>query len=81
MATTNTRADLHHILDELPDALLEETGLYLQALRDGDRLMLKLLSAPYDDPLPDEIEALAESDNNPNEEVVADEDLDRELGW
>ena len=79
MATTDPRADLHQLLDEVPDALLEETSLYLQALRDGDRLLLRLLSAPFEDPLPDELEVLAESDNDPDDDVVADEDLDRDL--
>ena len=81
MAAINTRANLHRLLDELPDELLEETGLYIRALQTGNRLLLKLLSAPFEDPLPDEIEALAEieDDDDPAEDVSL-EDFKHELG-
>ena len=49
MATTSSRAALHELVDELPAEILAEAVLYVQALRDGDRLALRLLSAPWDD--------------------------------
>ena len=45
MATTTTRDLVHHLIDELPDALLEEAGRRLTDLRD-DRFLRAFLEAP-----------------------------------
>lgn len=84
MATTSTRATLHALVDELPHAILDETVLYLKALRDGERLVLRALSAPFSDEelTEEEIASLDEADAEfARGEYVSDKDLDRELGW
>ena len=54
MATTTTRDLVHHLIDELPDALLEEAARRLTDLRD-DRFLRAFLEAPEDDePLTEE---------------------------
>ena len=54
MATTTTRDLVHHLIDELPDALLDEAARRLTDLRD-DQFLRAFLEAPEDDePLTDE---------------------------
>ena len=48
MATTTTPALVHHLIDELPDALLEEAARRLTDLRD-DQFLRAFLEAPEDD--------------------------------
>jgi hypothetical protein len=65
MATTTTRDLVHHLIDELPDALLEEAGRRLTDLRD-DRFLRAFLEAPEDD------EPLTEEDVAAIEEAKAE---------
>ncbi len=47
-----TRADLHSLIDELPDERLDQVRNNIEALRaldKGDRLTKLLLEVPYDD--------------------------------
>jgi len=77
------RDDVHQLLDELPDDILPEVARYLAALRD-DPLARLLLTAPIDDePETDEERAAVREAREEAARVgyVADEDLDRELGW
>ena len=78
MATTTTRDLVHHLIDELPDALLEEAARRLTDLRD-DRFLRAFLEAPEDDePLTEEdiaaIEegkaAIARGETSPLEDVA-----------
>lgn len=51
-AAMTTRADLHSLIDELPDDHLDHVRNNIEALRaldQGDRLTKLLLEAPYDD--------------------------------
>ena len=78
-----TKEALHRLVDKLPDAALPEAERYLATLRD-DPLALLLLTAPVDDEpeTPEEAAAVQEArEAAARGEVVADEDLDRELGW
>jgi hypothetical protein len=78
-----TKESLHRLVDELPDAALAEAERYLAALRD-DPLALLLLTAPVDDEpeTDEERKAVQEARHAAQQgEVVADADLDRELGW
>jgi hypothetical protein len=61
MATTTTRDLVHHLIDELPDTLLEEAARRLTDLRD-DQFLRAFLEAPEDDePLTaDEVAAIEE---------------------
>ena len=77
------RDDVHQLLDELPDDILPEVARYLAALRD-DPLARLLLTAPInDEPETDEERAAVREAREEAARVgyVADEDLDRELGW
>ena len=77
------RESVHQLLDELPDDILPEVARYLAALRD-DPLARLLLTAPIDDePETDEERAAVAETRAPGvrDDVVADEDLDSELGW
>lgn len=77
------RDAVHQLIDELPDDILPEVARYLAALRD-DPLARLLLTAPIDDePETDEERAAMQEVRNAagREHYVADEDLDRELGW
>jgi hypothetical protein len=58
-----TRDALYQLIDELDDDELAQAELYLRALREDDRVLQMLLTAPWDDePLTDEERAaLAEA--------------------
>jgi hypothetical protein len=78
-----TKEALHELIDALPDALLPEAARRLAELRD-DPVLLALLMAPEDDePETDEERAAVEEAREARAQgrVVADADLDRELGW
>jgi len=78
-----TKESLHRLVDELPDVALPAAARYLAALRD-DPLALLLLTAPVDDePESDEERQAVQKarDAAGRGEIVADADLDRELGW
>jgi hypothetical protein len=78
-----TKESLHRLVDELPDVALPEAERYLAALRD-DPLALLLLTAPVDDEpeTDEEREAVQEAREAAERgEIIADADLDRELGW
>jgi hypothetical protein len=71
------------LVDELPEAALPEAERYLAALRD-DPLALLLLTAPIDDePETTQERAAVQLAREAAQrgEIVADADLDRELGW
>ena len=82
MATTSTRAALHALVDGLPDSILAETVRYPNALRDGERLVLRALSAPFDDEelTEEEVASLDEADAEyARGEVYSLEEVKREL--
>jgi predicted transcriptional regulator len=61
MVNTITRDLVHHLIDELPDAMLEEAARRLTDLRD-DQFLRAFLEAPEDDePLTDEDVAAIEA--------------------
>lgn len=80
-----TRETLHHMIDELPDDALPAVAHLVQSLRSAgdDRLPRVLADAPWDDEpqSAEEREALKEAYATvARGAIVADEDLDRELG-
>lgn len=82
--TKTTREALYHLIDELPDEALPAAERELSALRTHRGLPRVLAEAPIDDEtLTDEDRAaLAEAYAAlAKGEVVADTDLERELGW
>ena len=79
----STRADLHQLVDELPDASIEGTARLLRVLHtSADRLPLLLRNAPTDDePLSEEeraaiTEGLADIAGGA---TISQERLEREL--
>lgn len=80
-----TRQELHQLLDEIPDAGLDEARRYLAALKEagGDSFLARLLLLPEDDePLTAEEEAaLAEAyEDLAAGRIVTVEQAKRELG-
>jgi len=77
-----TRSDLHQLVDEIPDEQVDPAAELLDAYRRGDRLMIQLLTAPEDDPTPDELAALAELTDEDLDltNAISDEDLRGRLG-
>ena len=80
-----TRADLHRLIDELPEQGWEDAHRHLAALREagGDPLLARLLLAPEDDePLtPEEEAAIAEAyDDIAAGRVYSHDQIKRELG-
>ncbi len=78
-----TKEALHELIESLPEAVLPEAARRLEELRD-DPVLLALLTAPEDDePETDEERAAVEEARQARAEgrVIADADLDRELGW
>jgi len=81
-----TKERLHQLVESLPEQQLDDAGFILEALQahNDDALARKLLTARLDDePETDqERRAIAEARKALGRgEIVADEDLDRELGW
>ncbi len=77
-----TRSDLHQLVDEIPDDQVDPAAELLNAYRRGDRVMIQLLTAPEDNPAPDELAALAELTNEDLDlaNAISDEDLRGRLG-
>jgi len=77
-----TRSDLHQLVDEIPDEQVDPAAELLDAYRRGDRVMIQMLTAPEDDPTPDELTALAELTNEDLDlaDAISDEDLRGRLG-
>ena len=77
-----TRDDLHRLISDLPDSELETVRGFI--VRRIDPVERALMDAPLDDePETDEERAaVAEAQEAyARGDVIADEDLDRELGW
>ena len=77
-----TRDDLHRLISDLPDSELETVRGFIA--RRIDPVERALMDAPLDDePETDEERAaVAEAQEAyARGDVIADEDLDRELGW
>ena len=77
-----TRDDLHRLISDLPESELETVSGFI--VRRIDPVERALMDAPLDDePETDEERAaVAEAQEAyARGDVVADEDLDRELGW
>jgi len=77
---------LHQLIEQLPDKELTDAELVLEALHahQADPLARRLLTAPLDDEPESDKEraAVAEARQALTDgDVIADEDLDRELGW
>ena len=76
------KASLHRLVDELPEAALEEAERYLAALRDHP-LAHMLVAAPLDDEPETAEEQLAVQEAREatrQGDLVADDNLDRDLG-
>lgn len=57
-APASTRDELHGLVDALPESEIATARRVLEALRTtADPVLHALLTAPEDDPLPDEVEA------------------------
>lgn len=80
-----TKVRLHQLVDDLPESVLPEAERLLDALRNGDaKLPRAFRQALWDDEpvTEDERAAVAEAyEDIARGDVVADADLDRELGW
>ena len=77
-----TRDDLHRLISDLPDSELETVRGFI--VRRIDPVERALMDAPLDDePETDEERAAVAKAQEAyaRGDVVADEDLDRELGW
>lgn len=78
------RAELHELVDKLPDQELHAAHRFIEYLRDrGDPLLRKLMDAPIDDePETEEEEALvAEArEELARGETIAFEEIKREFG-
>jgi hypothetical protein len=82
-ATTVTRAELHALVDTLPDSELDEAKRYLRGLNTTDPVLRSFLLAPLDDePETDEERtAVAEArEASARGEVFTLEEVRRELG-
>lgn len=74
-----TKADLHRLIDELPDAVLPAAERSLAALEAAQAaLPVSLRTIPFDDLEPDEMAALAELDVT--EPRISHAEMKRELG-
>ncbi len=72
------RATLHQIIDELPEADLDQAATLVVAFRAHDRVALQSLLAEEAEPEPDELAATVEGDRD--EPTVSLEDLERKYG-
>ena len=87
MAQTSTpagREALHALVEALPDDTLDEASRYLRGLATDDPVLKAALLAPAEDePISAQEEALVAEARatRARGEGVADEDLDRALGW
>lgn len=82
-AETDLRHEVQELLAELPDGELWRVKDFLAYLRTGDRMLLTMASAPYDDePLtPEEEAAVAEGlEDSRRGNVRSLEEVRRELG-
>jgi hypothetical protein len=83
MARTMSRDTLHHLVDALPDAALNDAARYLEALGTADPVLRALLLAPEDDePETDEERAaVAEAEEDVRQgRLVSMEEIEREFG-
>lgn len=71
-----TKAELHQVIDELPDGAVEEAGRRLAPLRSP--LARALFAAPEEAPEPDELAALAAIDRS--EPSLSTAEVRRALG-
>ena len=81
-----TKADLYHLIDDLPESELASVARFLANLRiwRDPRLPPTLREAPWDDEPKDPAEAAGDKeawDDLRAGRVVSNEDLRRELGW
>lgn len=76
-----TRADIHNMVDQIPEADLERTASVVRALRANDRWAIHLALAPEEAAESDEIEALEEGIRDPNyAQLTSLDDVKAELG-
>ncbi len=75
-----TRSDLHQLVDKIPEEQVDPAAQLLDAYRRGDHFLIQLLTAPEDDPTPDELEALAELERDPDRRTFSAEEVRLELG-
>ncbi len=73
--TTVTRSDVHRLVDELPEADVQEAAELINAYRRGDRVLIRLLTAPVVPAEPDESAALAELTDDDRNDIISAEEL------
>jgi hypothetical protein len=69
-----TRAGLHALIDQIPDAEVEPTAVLLEALRSRDRALVQALLAEEEPLEPEDAQALAEVDRT---DTIAGEEVER----
>ncbi len=75
-----TRSALHALVDDLPDALVDDASALLKAYRQGDRMTVLMLTAPTGPAEADELTALDEQTRADLEPSRPFEDVAAELG-
>lgn len=75
-----TRSELHQLVDQLPEDEVDPAAELLDAYRRGDRVLIRLLTAPVVPAEPDELAALAELSDDDRNDVTSAEELRSHLG-
>jgi hypothetical protein len=72
-----TRAGLHALIDQIPDADVAPTAALLEALRTHDRTLVQALLTEEEPLEPEDAQALAEVDRT---DTIAGEEVERRFG-
>ncbi len=75
-----TRSELHQLVDQLSEDEVDPAAELLDAYRRGDRVLIRLLTAPVVPAEPDELAALAELSDDDRNDVTSAEELRSHLG-
>lgn len=70
-----TRSELHQLVDQLSEDEVDPAAELLDAYRRGDRVLIRLLTAPVVPAEPDELAALAELSDDDRNDVTSAEEL------
>lgn len=75
-----TRTSLHQLVDQIPEAEIDDVAALVDAYRRGDRVMIAALTAPVEAPDDFEIEALTDGVGDDPRDTANSEKLRAELG-